>query len=149
MDMVSQRSQRIHWDILRGLGTRTNIDWTVLWVSHRTELQKRTGISLKTVWLLRQERRDACVLVFWFCVLPFPQSAFLWEGRNERRASWDIKPGDRILAVNEKDGQGILSELAEAASLTTPKDGCRSRKPSSEGSLCAAYGRVRWDVSCI
>ncbi|CAJ1337285.1 unnamed protein product [Effrenium voratum] len=44
------------------------------------------------------------------------------RGRNERRASWDIKPGDRILAVNEKDGQGILSELAEAASLTTPKD---------------------------
>ena len=44
-------------------------------------------------------------------------------GRNERRASRDIKPGDKILAVNGAEVDGaMLSELQSAASMSSPKD---------------------------
>ena len=45
------------------------------------------------------------------------------RGRNERRASRDIKPGDKILAVNGAEVDGaMLSELQSAASMSSPKD---------------------------
>ncbi|CAE7310792.1 unnamed protein product [Symbiodinium sp. CCMP2592] len=46
------------------------------------------------------------------------------RGRNERRATWDIKPGDKILAVNgaEASDRAMLQELQSAASMDSPKN---------------------------
>lgn len=45
------------------------------------------------------------------------------RGSNERRASRDIKPGDKILAVNGAEVDGaMLLELQSAASMSSPKD---------------------------
>ncbi|OLQ05616.1 hypothetical protein AK812_SmicGene11182 [Symbiodinium microadriaticum] len=46
------------------------------------------------------------------------------RGRNERRATWDIKPGDKILAVNgaEASDRAMLQELQSAASMDSPKE---------------------------
>eukprot|EP00438_Fugacium_kawagutii_P036807 Skav208760 [mRNA] locus=scaffold1871:328210:331472:- [translate_table: standard] len=46
-----------------------------------------------------------------------------YRGGNERRASRDIKPGDKILAVNGAEVDGaMLSELQSAASMSSPKN---------------------------
>ena len=56
-------------------------------------------------------------------LLPLVDGFLGGPGRNERRASRDIKPGDKILAVNGAEVDGaMLSELQSAASMSSPKD---------------------------
>ena len=95
----------------------------------------RIEISGKSLWFFLLWFFVGCFwsFFFWlfFCVFVGLNAHLLslvdgflgGPGRNERRASRDIKPGDKILAVNGAEVDGaMLSELQSAASMSSPKD---------------------------